>query len=108
MQLDDAFIAHATRFAPHKRLPHGWDAGTIGKRYFRKHNNYVLFVSQTNHGWMVERLQPLSGPQEVLTHLLCDAPVLCPSPALAARLAWAFSPVPPPQYGLGWHDSFKI
>jgi hypothetical protein len=102
MQLDDAFIAHATGCSGCKRLPRGWRTHKMGEVYFRKHPQHVLRVIASDHGWIIEREHQLSQHEEILTQILCGTPVLCPTHVLAARLANAAYPTSPPPYLLGW------
>jgi hypothetical protein len=48
----------------------------------------------------MERL--FNGHEEVLTHVLCNTPVFCPTHILAARLADAMQPIAPAEYLLRW------
>jgi len=104
MQLDDEFIAHATGCAPCKRLPRGWRVDKPGEVFYRKCKNHILRVVASDHGWIIERIHQLNEHEEMLTHSLCNTPVLCPTHVLAARLADAAYPVPEPRYLLDWHS----
>jgi hypothetical protein len=102
MQLDDEFTAHATGCAPYKRLPHGWRVHKPEESFCRKHGDYKLWVIASDHGWLIERRNTFNERDKVLTYLFCDAPVLCATHVLAARLADAAYPEAAPKYLLGW------
>jgi hypothetical protein len=102
MQLDDEFIAHATKCAPHKRLPHGWRVHTPEESFCRKHGDYKLCVIASDHGWLIERTNAFNEHDKILTHVFCETPVLCSTHVLAARLADAAYPEAAPKYLLQW------
>jgi hypothetical protein len=105
LPLADEFIAHATGCARFKRLPRGWWVHKPGDVFCRSIGRYRLSVIGSDHGWLIERNQVLDHDDEqVLTHSLLDAPVLCPTYATAARLAEASYPEPVERYILRWHD----
>jgi hypothetical protein len=100
IQLDDEFVAHATKLAPCKRLPTGWETNDQAEEHHRVHGEHRLGVRATEHGWLVERYQGAVG--QVLAHVLCDFPVLCDTDTSAARLAEAARRGLPPEYLLNW------
>jgi hypothetical protein len=101
----DEFVAHATECAAHKRLPRGWRIHKPGEVYCRVLGRHRLCVIASDHGWLIERNDLLDHDDEqVLTHSLVSAPVLCPTHATAARLAEASYPQPADRYILSWQD----
>jgi hypothetical protein len=102
---NDAFIAHATSCAPSKRLPRGWRVHTPGEALYRQLGNHRLWVVASDYGWLIDREHLLNkGDKEVLTYFFIDAPVLCPTHVIAARLAQASYPDPAHQYMLAWQS----
>jgi hypothetical protein len=87
LQLDDEFVAHATKLAPCKRLPRGWEVSKLAEVFNRRIGGYMFWLFKSDYGWPVER--QLFGVQEVLAKIFWDFPVLCDTPAAAARLAEA-------------------
>jgi hypothetical protein len=103
MRLEDAFIAHATRCSPYKRLPRGWQVELPNEAFSYCYQKHKVYVIASDHGWAITREDRLHGYEEVLTHSLASAPVLCPTHVVAARLAEACSPNPPSGYWLEWY-----
>jgi hypothetical protein len=102
LQLDDAFIAHATRLASCKRLPRGWRAQERSEVFSCVVGCHRLSVVASDYGWLVERQEWLGGPEEVLANLVWHFPVLCDTYTTAARLAEAAHRGLPPEYLLTW------
>jgi hypothetical protein len=88
LQLDDKFVAHATKLAPYKRLPHGWEVDKRFEVFSRIIGVHKLWVTNSDYGWLVEREEWLGGEQ-VLANMLPGFPVLCDTYVAAARLAEA-------------------
>jgi hypothetical protein len=103
MRLDDEFIAHATKCSPYKRLPPGWQVELPNQAFSCLYQKHKVYVIASDHGWAITREDRLHGYEGVLTHSLASAPVLCPTHVVAARLAEACSPNPPPGYWLEWY-----
>jgi hypothetical protein len=101
MQLDDNFIAHATKLAPYKRLPRGWELGRKRESASCVVDAFTLWVVAADYGWLIER-QCFGGTTEVLAHILIEAPVLCDTYVTAARLAEAAHRGLPAAYQLKW------
>lgn len=55
--------------------------------YHRMYGDYRYWVIDSDNGWLVERDNPLDDTEEILSSFLLDMPVLCPTYAIAARLA---------------------
>jgi len=89
LQLTDEFIAHATKCTPYKRLPRSWGEYKRDEAYYRLYVNYKYWVIDSDNGWLIERDNQLNGKKEILSNLLLDMPVLCPTYPIAARLAEA-------------------
>jgi hypothetical protein len=104
LQLTDEFIAHATKCAPHRRLPRRWSAQHFGEAYFRFCERYRLRVIYSDNGWLIERDDLVDGDEEVLSNFFMSTPVLCPTSAVAARLAEACLHSIPSEYLLHWAD----
>jgi hypothetical protein len=105
LPLADEFVAHATKCARYKRLPRGWWVHKPGDVFCRLIGPHRLSVIASDHGWLIERNQVLDHDDEqVLTHSLLAAPVLCPTHATAARLAEASYPELADRYILSWQD----
>lgn len=102
LPLPDEFIAHLTRCAPCRNRPRGWRVHKSVKAFCRALERHTLVLIPTDKGWLIGRDDLLTDESEILTHMLLDAPVLCPSCATAARVAEACYPEPPPIYGLAW------
>ena len=85
LQLDDDFVAHATKLAPYKRLPHGWRVHKPAEVFSRVVGAHKLWVRAADYGWLIEREDFLSGEERVLANVLLDAPVLCDTYVTAAR-----------------------
>jgi hypothetical protein len=105
LQLDDEFIAHATKLASAKRLPNGWDEDTPNEVFSRIIGLCELRVTNTDYGWIVERRE-FFGPVMVLVEILGDLPVLCSTYVTAARLAEAAHVGLPPPYLLAWMPAY--
>jgi hypothetical protein len=103
MRLDDDCIAHVTKCSPHKRLPMGWEVCKPHEAFYCRYEGHTLWVIASDHGWLIQREHRLLGDEEVLTHSLASAPVLCPTHVRAARLAEACCPNPPPDC---WLESY--
>ena len=101
LQLDDEFIAHATKFAPYKRLPYGWTVHKAGEVFTRRIGGCQLWTIKIGYGWLVER-QELFGREEVLANIFMGFPVLCDTHVTAARLAEAAHLGLQHQYQLTW------
>jgi hypothetical protein len=101
LQLDDEFIAHTTKLASCKRMPRGWEVSKQAEVFNRRMGGYMFWLYKSDYGWLVER-QQLFGPQVVLANILGSFPVLCDTPAAAARLAEAIQATVPPAYQLNW------
>ncbi len=101
LQLDDEFTAHATKLAPYKRLPSGWDVHKAAKVFTRRIGGYQLWAIKIAYGWLVER-EELFGREEVLAYAFMDFPVLCDTYITAARLAEAAHRGLSDQYLLKW------
>ena len=109
LRASDDFVAHATKMAPYKNRPRAWSTWGRGA-WIRRVDDYDLIVGITDNGWLIERqsqqFEP-AIPGQVLTLMFVEAPILCPTPATAARLADACHPVPPSdQYLLFWMDAW--
>ncbi len=104
LQLTDEFIAHATKCAPYKQLPRSWSKQKRDEAYYRPYRNYKYWVIDSDNGWLIERDNQLNGKKEILSNLLLDMPVLCPTYPIAARLAEACFHDPAPVYYLQWAD----
>jgi hypothetical protein len=102
MQLDDEYIAHATGCGSHKRLPRGWRVHKPEVSFYCDHADYRLSVTASDYGWVTERRYLFNEHEEVLTHILCNTPVFCPTHVLAARLADAMHPIASAKYLLRW------
>jgi hypothetical protein len=107
LQLDDEFVAHATKLAPCKRMPPGWEVSKLAEVFNRRIGGYMFWLFKSDYGWLVER-QQLFGGQDVLANILADFPVLCDTPAAAARLAEAAEAGLPPPYQLTWISTQKL
>jgi hypothetical protein len=106
-QVTDDFIAHATKCAPCKRLPRGWEVATKGEFYERIIGFSKLSVRASDYGWLVELAHLLDPDEKVLTDIFLEAPLLCPTYAAAARLAEASFPKALPDiYRIGWWSRF--
>ena len=104
LQLDDEFVAHATRVAPGKRLPYSWGADKPYEVFSRIIGGYELTVVNSDYGWIIERRE-LFGPEMVLVDVLAELPVLCATYVTAARLAEAAHVGLPTPYLLMWMPS---
>jgi hypothetical protein len=102
LQLDDEFVAHATKLAPYKRLPHGWEVDKRFEVFSRIIGVHKLWVINSDYGWVVEREEWLGGPEQVLANSLASFPVLCDTYVTAARLAEAAHAGLAPPYLLSW------
>ncbi len=103
LPLVDEFVAHATSCARYKNLPRGWKVHKPSEVFCRALGRHRLCVIASDHGWLIERNDVLDhGDEQVLTHSLLGAPVLCPTHATAARLAEASYPQLPDRYILSW------
>ena len=100
-QLDDEFVAHATKLALYKRLPSGWDVHKPAEMFTRRIGGYQLWTIKIAYGWLIER-EHQCGKEEVLANILSDFPVLCETYVTAARLAEAAHRGLPDQYLLTW------
>src|SRR5262249_51217940 len=76
LQVDDEFVAHATKLAPCKRLPFGWDVHKRAEVFTREIDGYRLWLVNSDYGWLIERQQPF-GHEHVLAHIFADFPLLC-------------------------------
>jgi hypothetical protein len=103
MRLDDEFIAHATKCSPYKRLPPGWQVELPNQAFSCLYQKHKVYVIASDHGWAITREDRLHGYEQILTHSLASTPVLCPTHVVAARLAEACSPNPPPGCWLEWY-----
>jgi hypothetical protein len=104
LQLTDEFIAHVTQCAPYKQLPRSWKGYKRDEAYYRMYGNYRYWVIDSDNGWLVERDNPLDATEEILSNFLLNMPVLCPTYAIAARLAEACFHGPAPVYYLQWEN----
>jgi hypothetical protein len=104
LQLTDEFIAHVTQCAPYKRLPRSWCVDKPDETYYRIRGSYMYWVIDSDNGWLIERDHQLNGREEILSNFLLNMPVLCPTYAIAARLAEACLHDPAPVYYLQWED----
>jgi hypothetical protein len=95
LQLDDEFVAHATKLAPCKRLPSSWTVHKAQEVLTRAIDVYQLWIIK------VER-QHQCGKEEVLANILADFPVLCDTCMTGARLAKAAWWGLRPEYQLRW------
>jgi hypothetical protein len=105
--VNDDFIAHATECAANKRLPRGWRVDKPGDVFCRVLGEHKVWVIGSDHGWLIERSHLLDHDRDhdqVLAHFLLEAPLLCPTYILAARLAEAAYPAPPDDWQLSWHS----
>jgi hypothetical protein len=102
LQLDDEFLAHATKLAPCKRLPRSWEVYKPAEAFCHVAGCHKLWVRASDYGWLIERQEWLGGPEEVLAHLIWHFPLLCDTYASAARLAEAAHRGLPPEYLLKW------
>jgi hypothetical protein len=100
-QLDDDYIAHATKLASSKRLPRGWEVHKPHEVFNRRVGAHMLWLVKSDYGWLIER-QEWFGDQELLAYILADFPVLGDTPAAAAWLAEAAHEGLPPEYQLHW------
>ncbi len=55
VQLDDEFVAHATKLAPCKRLPQGWEVYKPAEVFSRVVGCHKLYVIASDYGWLIER-----------------------------------------------------
>ena len=101
LQLDDEFVAHASRLAPYKRLPPGWKVHKLAEVFTRRIGDYQFWLVKRDYGWLIER-QELFGEAEVLASIFMAFPVLCDTYVTAARLAEAAHQRLPHQYQLTW------
>ncbi|MGB8632882.1 MAG: hypothetical protein WCD69_26495, partial [Xanthobacteraceae bacterium] len=101
LQLDDGFVAHATKLGPCKRLPPGWQVHKPAEVFTRRIGPYQFWLVNSDHGWLVER-EAWGEEDEVLANLVWHFPVLCDTYVMAARLAEAAYRGLPHQYQLMW------
>jgi hypothetical protein len=101
LQLDDDFVAHATKLAPFKRLPSGWGVHKPAEVFTRRAGGYQLWLANSDYGWLIERKE-LFGAEEVLASIFMGFPVLCDTHVMAARLAEAAHQGLRPEYQLTW------
>jgi hypothetical protein len=101
LQLNDEFVAHATKLAPYKRLPSGWEAHKPAEVFTRRIDGYQFWLVKSDYGWLIER-QQWFGEEDVLANILTDFPVLCDTYVTAARLAEAAYRGLRPEYQLTW------
>jgi hypothetical protein len=101
LQLDDEFVAHATKLAPCKRLPSGWQVHKPTEVFTSRVGIFQLWTIKINYGWLIER-RHRCGKEEVLANILADFPVLCDTHVTAARLAEAAYWGLRPEYQLTW------
>ena len=101
LQLDDDFVAHATKLAPFKRLPSGWEVHKPAEVFTRRAGGYQLWLVNSDYGWLIERKE-LFGTEQVLASIFMGFPVLCDTHVIAARLAEAAYQGLRPEYQLTW------
>jgi hypothetical protein len=109
LRTHDEFIAHATQLKSCTNKPRSWHIHKPGEVWGSLCGDYTVFTVASDHGWVIERSHLLEPTREqVLTFTFMEAPILCPGPAGAARLAEACIPDPPSDgYLLGWRDILR-
>jgi hypothetical protein len=101
LPLDDEFIAHATKLASCKRLPRGWEVHKPYEVFNRRMGGYMFWLVKSDYGWLIER-QEWPDAVQVLAKIFFSFPVLCDTPAAAARLAEAVHAGLSHHYQLTW------
>jgi hypothetical protein len=101
LQLDDEFIAHATKLASCKRLPRGWEVHKPYEVFNRRMGGYMFWLVKSDYGWLIER-QEWPDAVQVLAKIFFSFPILCDTPPAAARLAEAVHAGLNHHYQLTW------